>query len=112
MKGDLIRLAVFILCGQLFILLRPKEGYEKYFKLMINLMILLQFLLPVITFLSKETDVEMREKVQVFLSGFESNVEDGDMVDKMLGETQDSGVEISSICIEEIEVKMEGEHEP
>lgn len=40
-------LTVFVLCAQFLISFRPKESYEKYFQLLLNLLILLLFLMPV-----------------------------------------------------------------
>lgn len=40
-------LTVFVLCAQFLISFRPKESYEKYFQLLLNLLILLLFLIPV-----------------------------------------------------------------
>ena len=40
-------LTVFVLCAQFLISFRPKESYEKYFQVLLNLLILLLFLIPV-----------------------------------------------------------------
>ena len=44
---DLGRLTVFVICAQLILYFQPRECYEKYLKLLVHLIILLQFLGPV-----------------------------------------------------------------
>lgn len=54
---ELCKLTVFILCAQAIISVRPKECYEKYLKVLVNLLILLQFFMPLRNLLSgKQAD--------------------------------------------------------
>ena len=41
------RMGIFIICAQAVIHFRPKEAYEKYLKLLVGVMVLIQLLLPV-----------------------------------------------------------------
>lgn len=40
-------LTIFMTCAQLLVYFRPKESYEKYLKLLMSALILLQFLTPI-----------------------------------------------------------------
>ena len=52
---ELGRLTIFMVCAQLIVCFRPKESYEKYLKLLMTGLILMQFLRPVQRLLSMET---------------------------------------------------------
>ena len=52
---ELGRLTIFMVCAQLIVCFRPKESYEKYLKLLMTGVILLQFFRPVQRLLSMET---------------------------------------------------------
>lgn len=52
---ELGRLTIFMVCAQLIVCFRPKESYEKYLKLLMTGLILLQFFRPVQRLLSMET---------------------------------------------------------
>ncbi len=51
---DLGRLAIFMICAQMIVLFRPRESYEKYLRLLMSALILLQFLTPVKRILTGE----------------------------------------------------------
>ena len=52
---ELGRLTIFMVCAQLIVCFRPKESYEKYLKLLMTGLILMQFLRPVQRLLSMDT---------------------------------------------------------
>lgn len=45
------RVGIFMICAQAIIHFRPRESYEKYLKLLVSVMILIQLFLPVGRFL-------------------------------------------------------------
>lgn len=45
------RVGIFMICAQAVIHFRPQESYEKYLKLMVSVMVLIQLLLPIGGFL-------------------------------------------------------------
>lgn len=45
---------IFLICAQTLVHFRPKESYEKYLKLLLSVMLLLQLLQPVLTFLGSD----------------------------------------------------------
>ena len=65
---------IFLICAQTLVHFRPKESYEKYLKLLLSVMLLLQLLHPVLTFLggdggqnvTKET-IEFSTELQTVL---------------------------------------------
>ena len=50
------RAGVFIICAQILVHLRPNGYYEKYLKMLVSAMILLQLFAPVSTFLTAGSD--------------------------------------------------------
>ena len=40
---------IFLICAQTVVHFRPKESYDKYLKLLLSVMLLLQLLQPVLT---------------------------------------------------------------
>lgn len=49
---EICKLTIFMLCARGIAYLRPREGYEKYFHLLMSMLILLLFMKPVKEFLS------------------------------------------------------------
>lgn len=45
------RIGIFMICAQAIVHFRPKEAYEKYLKLLVSVMILIQLFLPLGSFL-------------------------------------------------------------
>lgn len=60
------RLTVFVICAQMLVYFRPKQVYEKYLRLLMNLLILLQFLLPVGNFLRGGTAQDLQARYEAF----------------------------------------------
>ena len=68
---DLGRLTIFMICAQAVIYFRPREQYEKYLRFIMNLLILLQFLIPVRNLFWGNADPESWWRGQ----GFEASME-------------------------------------
>ena len=65
---------IFLICAQTIVHFRPKESYEKYLKLLLSVMLLIQLLQPVLTMLGgsgnpgvEEQTVEFTEELQSVL---------------------------------------------
>lgn len=73
---ELGRIAIFMICAQLIVYFRPKESYEKYLKLLMNLLILLQFLTPIKAFFERGVGDAQAELMR-FRAGLEAYEEEG-----------------------------------
>lgn len=60
------RAGVFILCAQVLIHCRPNSSYEKYLKMLVSAMILLQLFLPVSRLLSGTGEADIQEDMDWF----------------------------------------------
>lgn len=69
------RLTVFVICAQMLVYFRPKQVYEKYLRLLMNLLILLQFLLPVGNFLRGGTAQDLQARYEAFQDRLEEYME-------------------------------------
>lgn len=69
------RLTVFVICAQMLVYFRPKQVYEKYLRLLMNLLILLQFLLPVGNFLRGGTAQDLQARYEDFQDRLEEYME-------------------------------------
>ncbi len=69
------RLTVFVICAQMLVYFRPKQVYEKYLRLLMNLLILLQLLLPVGNFLRGGTAQDLQARYEDFQDRLEEYME-------------------------------------
>lgn len=109
-----VRLSVFLLCTEMLLSFCPKESYEKYFRVLIHLMLLLLFLLPVKEFLTSGTERDWYAEMEAFqkklemqmykqcVDNYEENVWNGMAIEQgqqEVSETEDA-IEIVVIPIE------------
>ena len=125
---DLGRLAVFMICAQMIVLFRPRESYEKYLRLLMSALILLQFLTPVKRILTGEAlDSQILEN---YAEALETSFDGGwdecpwDGKTELGGECPwdgkmelggESGIEVEMEAVTEIktkEINLGGGHEP
>ncbi len=72
------RVGIFMICAQAMIHFRPQEAYEKYLKLLVSIMVLIQLFLPVGSFLlggGGQQAADMREQ---FKGELEENMADAE----------------------------------
>lgn len=119
------RVGIFMICAQTIVHFRPNGSYEKYIKLLVSVMILIQILKPVMGLFggSSATEFETRiawfdEQLQEGIYKAEEDAEGAeeiisrmtldDAYDEILEEDDDENDNISVEPIEEIEdVKVE-----
>lgn len=82
------KVGIFMICAQAIIHFRPREAYEKYLKLLVSVMILIQLFLPFGGFLLGESVGETAERLALFRERLEqefrlSNLE-AEETDKLL----------------------------
>ena len=58
---------IFLICAQTVVHFRPKESYDKYLKLLLSVMLLLQLLQPVLTMLGGGDGWNAEEQVTGFM---------------------------------------------
>ncbi|MDE7269807.1 MAG: stage III sporulation protein AF [Acetatifactor sp.] len=66
LMNTICRTGIFIICAQVLVHLRPKGFYEKYLKMLMSAMILMQLFLPVSTFFTGEGEKSLAARVAWF----------------------------------------------
>lgn len=72
---SMVKLTVFVICAQTIIHFRPKETYEKYLKLLMNLLILSLLILPVKNLLQGGEGRSLDEEYKLFQKRMEEYME-------------------------------------
>ena len=113
---DLGRLAIFMICAQMIVLFRPRESYEKYLRLLMSALILLQFLTPVKRILTGEAlDSQILENYAEALEISFGGSWDESMVDGEPEFLTEPGIEVEVEAVTEIktkEINLGGGNEP
>lgn len=58
------RVGIFMICAQAMIHFRPKGSYEKYLKLLVSVMLLIQIFQPVSKFFSGTTGADLQSRME------------------------------------------------
>lgn len=66
---------IFLICAQTLVHFRPKESYEKYLKLLMSVMLLLQLLHPVLTFLGSDSGQNVTKETIEFSTELQTVLE-------------------------------------
>lgn len=122
MFSDLFRsicqVGVFMICAQAIVHFRPKGSYEKYLKVLVSVMILIQIFLPISRLFSKDiqTDVtamvrEFEQKLNQSMTGVEQSVASsekyaGKIVERQLDEMQKEQLQEDERKVEKIQIKV------
>lgn len=109
------RIGIFMICAQAIIHFRPREAYEKYLKLLVGVMVLIQLFLPVGSFLLGGGMEQTLEGLELFRTQLEQEMEtaarEAEEADKLLEqmtlEEIRKRVEEQNISIEEISEEVE-----
>lgn len=100
------RIGIFMICAQAIIHFRPRETYEKYLKLLVSVMILIQLFLPVGSFLLGEGMEQTLEGLELFRDQMEQEMEaaarEAEAADKLL----------EQMTLEEVRKRMEEQNSP
>lgn len=95
------RIGIFMICAQAIIHFRPRETYEKYLKLLVSVMILIQLFLPVGSFLLGGNMEQTLEGLELFRTQLEQEMEaaarEAEAANKML----------EQMTLEEVRKRME-----
>ena len=66
------QVGIFLICAQTVVYFRPKESYDKYLKLLLSIMLLLQLLQPVLTMLGSGETWNVEEQMTGFTEGLQT----------------------------------------
>ena len=72
------RVGIFMICAQAMIHFRPQEAYEKYLKLLVSIMVLIQLFLPVGSFLLGGGGQQAADMLEQFKGELEENMADAE----------------------------------
>lgn len=70
------QMGIFIICAQTIVHFRPKESYEKYLKLLVSVMLLLQIFIPVTKLFSAEAGQNMKESMVWLQENLEKSMQE------------------------------------
>ena len=71
------QMGVFMICAQALLYFKPKGSYEKYMKLLVSAMILVQLLSPVAALLAGKAGASLEERIAYYTNSFEQGMGEG-----------------------------------
>lgn len=112
MKGNVImihnsffqaicRAGIFMICAQAIIHFRPNESYEKYLKLLMSIMVLIQLFVPIGSFLFGGGSIKTAE----LMEQFEKELADG--MKKVEQNAQEADRMLEQMTLEEVRRRAE-----
>lgn len=101
MLKTICRIGIFMICAQTIVHFRPKETYEKYLKLLVSVMVLIQLFLPVGNFLLGGGMEQALEKLETFRGRIEQEMEEA------AREAAETDELLERMTLEEIRKQME-----
>ena len=72
------RVGIFMICAQAIIHFRPNESYEKYLKLLMSIMVLIQLCVPVGSFLFGKGSLKAAELMERFEKEFAAGMQEAE----------------------------------
>ena len=76
--GAICRTGIFMICAQAIIHFRPQEAYEKYLKLLVSIMVLIQLFLPLGSFLLGGDDQKAADALEQFKQEMERSMREAE----------------------------------
>lgn len=95
------RVGIFMICAQAIVHFRPQEAYEKYLKLLVSVMILIQLFLPVGSFFLGGGMEETVRRLELFRAELEQEMETA------VQEAAEADRMLEQMTLEEIRRRME-----
>lgn len=107
---------IFIICAQVLLHFRPKASYEKYLKMLVSAMILIQLFVPVSDLFKGDGELSLEDRVTLFEEelklrmeeaslGYEEQISELEDMDE--GEQAGQGTLESIEPVEQIEITIE-----
>lgn len=97
------RTGIFMICAQAIVHFRPQESYEKYLKLLVSVMVLIQLFLPLGSFLAGIRGEEAAGQLDSFRQSLEQSMEEA----RQKAEETDALLE--KMTLEEVRRRMEAQ---
>lgn len=95
------KVGIFMICAQAIVHFRPQEAYEKYLKLLVSVMILIQLFLPVGSFLLGGGMGETARRLEQFREDLEQEL------NMSAQEAADADKTLERMTLEEVRRRME-----
>lgn len=70
------QVGIFIICAQAVLQFKPNESYEKYIKLLVSIMVLIQLFIPVASLLSGDGKLEFDQKMEEYSKALQVSMEE------------------------------------
>ena len=100
---SICRTGIFMICAQAIVHFRPRESYEKYLKLLVSVMVLIQLFLPLGSFLAGIRGEAAAGKLEDFRQSLEQSMEEA----RQRAEETDAMLE--RMTLEEVRRRMEAQ---
>ena len=95
------RTGIFMICAQAIVQFRPNESYEKYLKLLVSVMILVQLFLPIGRLLTGSGRIEADTLPASFWEGLEQGIEE------TRRQAEETDALLQQMTLEEVRRRME-----
>lgn len=95
------RTGIFMICAQAIVQFRPQESYEKYLKLLVGVMILVQLFLPIERLFTGSD----RTEADALLASFRENLEQG--MEEVRRQAEETDALLQQMTLEEVRRRME-----
>lgn len=93
------QVGIFLICAQTLIHFRPRESYEKYLKLLLSVMLLIQLLQPLLTVLGGDeiagTDVQVTEFAEEIRTVLEQAAVQAEQTEDEIQAAADTAAEVT-----------------
>lgn len=93
------QVGIFLICAQTLIHFRPRESYEKYLKLLLSVMLLIQLLQPLLTVLGGDkiagTDVQVTEFTEEIRTVLEQAAMQAEQTEDEIQAAADTAAEVT-----------------
>lgn len=90
------QVGIFMICAQAIIHFRPDGSYEKYLKMLVSAMILIQIFLPIAELFAGDSQISLGERMQQFQVQMEEGME------KARKSAEESEAVLSRMTLEEV----------
>lgn len=95
------RTGIFMICAQAIVHFRPQESYEKYLKLLVSAMVLVQLFLPLGSLLTGIGGEEAARRLESFRRSLEQSMEEAQM------RAEETDRLLERMTLEEVRRRME-----
>ncbi len=68
------QVGIFIICAQALMHFRPSETYEKYFKLLVSIMVLIQLLAPIFSLMQGKNTLSLQDAIVAYEESLNANM--------------------------------------